>query len=135
VGGAPLGVNALSPDDGRRWNVSRIVDYSYSWAPDGNAIAYAVPRGISVVPLDGGESRQLTMDGGENPVWSPSGSRIAYVGRDHEIWSVRPDGGAPRRLTSRAATAGITFSPNDRWIAYHRLMSDPHLWIIDVRAP
>ena len=83
VGGLPLRVMALSLPDGRRRDVSRLVDYSYAWAPNGRAIVYAIPRGLAIVPLDGGEPRPLTTDGGVNPVWPPNGSPIAYLGRPH----------------------------------------------------
>ncbi len=135
VGGAPLRVRALSLDDGKRWDVSALINYAYSWAPDGDSIAFANRRGISVVSFNGDDPRQLTVDGGDSPVWAPRGSRVAYLGRDGEIWSVGTGGDGPDRLTSRAAAAGLTFSPDSRWIAYHRLVSDPHLRIVDIQVP
>lgn len=96
---------------------------------------YAIPRGLAIVPLDGGEPRQLTTDGGANPVWPPTGSPIAYLGRDRDFWSVAPDGSVPSRLTAGAAAVSLTVSPNGRWIAYDRLVSDPHLQIVEVGTP
>jgi Tol biopolymer transport system component len=135
VGAAPLRVRALSLDGGKRWDVSALVNYGYSWAPDGDSIAFANRLGISVVSFSGDDPRQLTVDGGDSPVWAPRGSRVAYLGRDGEIWSVSTGGDRPDRLTSGAAAAGLTFSPDSRWIAYHRRLSDPHLRISVIQVP
>jgi Tol biopolymer transport system component len=42
-----------------------------------------------------------------NPAWSPHGHRIAYFavqGGQRDIWTVRPDGSDPRRVTEDAPT-------------------------------
>jgi len=55
-----------------------------SVSPDGSQVAYIVAHGrttnLFVVPVAGGEPRQLTNDGASyhKPVWSPDGSRLAY---------------------------------------------------------
>jgi imidazolonepropionase-like amidohydrolase/Tol biopolymer transport system component len=55
------------------------------------------------------------------PVWSPDGRFVAYVTWDDSaggaIWRVPVDGGAPQRLTSRAAFYDkISYSPNGQRI-------------------
>jgi TolB protein len=131
VGGAPLRVRVLSPDDGKHRDVSPAVGYSYSWASSGDSIVFSNRHGIAVVSFNGGAPLQLTVDGGDSPVWAPGASRVAYLGGDREIWSVGTRGGRPARLTSGAGAAGLTISPDGRWIAYHRLVSNPHLRIVE----
>lgn len=53
-----------------------------------------------------------------NPVWSPSGTRIAYAG-PNGIWVVGIDGRHPRRVTT-GTDADPAWSPNGRWIAFDR---------------
>jgi Tol biopolymer transport system component len=71
------------------------------WSPDGRFIAYRNPTGVAVVPVTGGESRQLA-DFGYFPRWSKDGETI-YFKRDQPdvhfgIWSVPVRGGQPKML-------------------------------------
>ena len=85
---------------------------------------------IFVIPVGGGEPRQLT-DGeyDEHSIdWSPDGRHIVFVSdrstdpddiHGNDLWTVNVADGTIRRLT---ATAGPEFkpeySPNGRWIAF-----------------
>jgi dipeptidyl aminopeptidase/acylaminoacyl peptidase len=62
------------------------LDHSPAWSPDGAQIAFVSDRAekpqIFVLPVDGGEARQLTTlpNGvGGGPVWSPDGKTIAFT--------------------------------------------------------
>ena len=62
------------------------LDHSPAWSPDGRQIAFVSDRAekpqIFVLPVDGGEARQLTAltNGvGGGPVWSPDGKTIAFT--------------------------------------------------------
>jgi Tol biopolymer transport system component len=100
---------------------------SHSWSPDGRRlvleIATADPAGrtpgsrqsdLAIVNADGTGLRRLTRTAarGANPVWSPDGRRIAFVGDRHarrgklerggpafELYTMRVDGGDIRRIT------------------------------------
>ncbi len=76
--------------------------FSPSWGSDGETIVYDGDRGLRLVTGDE-EPRSLTDDiWDSSPVWSPDGSRIAYMYKQHdhwEIYTVRPDGSDWRRLT------------------------------------
>ena len=78
-------------------------DHFPAWSPDGKTIAFVSNRSenadltpgyqdIWLIPSGGGTARRLTKRSGhiQNPVWSPDGAEIAYIGHDHpdEIWGV-----------------------------------------------
>ena len=88
-----------------------------------NLIAFS-DNGIWVAEPDGGNRRRLA-GRGENPAWSPDGSRISYiVAHDekrgnrsgHEAWVVSADGSGRYRLAGDFA--GSSWSPDGHRIAY-----------------
>jgi len=102
-------------------------DESPAWSPDGRRIAFTSTRTgrakIWVMNADGSRQRQVTrgwsQDGG--PSWSPDGSRIVYGSRADgagvvRIWSVRANGGKPRRLTQLTGTP--TWSPDGKRVVF-----------------
>jgi Tol biopolymer transport system component len=74
---------------------------------------------IWTIDSDGGDRRELAV--GERPLWSPDGTRIAFIRRSDNVipfdtvWTMDADGGH-QRLVARADVAG--WSPNGRWLAY-----------------
>ena len=94
------------------------------WSPDGSKIAFAgraapldQEEGVFVMNADGSERRRLTQRGG-SPSWSPDGEWIAYESGTpgklpQEIWVMRPDGKAARRLirTDGGALSPWAWSP------------------------
>jgi len=92
------------------------------WSPDGKWIVvpanrlpdsdyHATVADLWLIPAAGGEPKNLTPQPGPAfaPAWSPDGSRIAFLGNDHEedawgvksihVWTVSPQGGPSRDLT------------------------------------
>lgn len=111
--------------------IHRVSDPQMS--PDGQWIAYSVAtpdlsankmsQQIWIVPVAGGESRQLTHDGNnERPRWSPDGKKIAFVSsRDGtpQIFSISPEGGEPTPLSFLSTGADTEYwSPDGKWIAF-----------------
>jgi len=79
---------------------------------------------IYLVPLGGGETRQLTNDehSSSSPRWSPDGEKLAFVSaRDGEaqIWTIDVSSGALKKITSISTGAGDpVWSPDSKWLAF-----------------
>ncbi|HEY4160983.1 MAG TPA: LpqB family beta-propeller domain-containing protein [Candidatus Saccharimonadales bacterium] len=88
---------------------------------------------IYTVNADGSDVQQLTSDGNENitPVWSPDGTKIAYVGEDFsdqtdQIFVMNADGSDPVDITNDDSTQNAmpAWSPDGSKIAYVSSPSD-----------
>jgi Tol biopolymer transport system component len=78
-------------------------------------VAYV--RDGNIYLSSGAAERRLTTGGGHSrPRWSRDGRRLAFL-RNGQLWVMKADGTAKRRLTTRPA-AGPAWSPDGRWIAF-----------------
>src|ERR1043166_2894404 len=79
---------------------------------------------IYLVPLSGGEPRQLTNDehSSATPRWSPDGEKLAFVSaRDGEdqIWTIDISSGALKKVTTISTGAGDpVWWPDAKWLAF-----------------
>jgi dipeptidyl aminopeptidase/acylaminoacyl peptidase len=79
---------------------------------------------IYLVPVAGGEVRQLTNDehSSATPRWSPDGEKLAFVSArdgDDEIWTIDVSSGALKKITTISTGAGDpVWSPDGSWIAF-----------------
>ena len=112
--------------------VRRVSDPQVS--PKGDLVAFTITdmdmaanKGttqIYLVPLSGGEMRQLTNDenSSASPRWSPDGEKLAFVSaRDGEdqIWTIDVSSGALKKITSLSTGAGDpVWSPDGNSIAF-----------------
>jgi eukaryotic-like serine/threonine-protein kinase len=122
---------------GRSPNVvvgSSFEEWNPALSPDGTRLAFASSRGdlggsadeIWLSTADGSNATQLTVGPGfsqGSPRWSPDGRAIAFdsVGEDGRwhVWMIDAAGGAPRRLTSDAASENHpTWSRDGRFIYF-----------------
>jgi len=99
-----------------------------SWSPDGKRIAFTrfVPlanAAIFVMAADGSDQVRLTYNPGmSDPVWSPTGAKIAFVGfhdPHYAIYTMNPDGSDQTQVTS-GTTDDVcpTWSPDGSRIAF-----------------
>src|SRR5437870_8305858 len=112
--------------------VRRVGDSQVS--PKGDLVAFTITdmsvaanKGttqIYVVPLSGGEVRQLTNDehSSASPRWSPDGEKLAFISaRDGEdqIWTIDVSSGVLKKITSISTGAGDpVWSPDGNWLAF-----------------
>jgi len=111
-----------------------------TWSPDGSVLLHECGTDLCAVQPDTGTERNLTgqptVD--TSPVWSPDGSRIAFVsGRDHnwEIYVMNADGTNCRRLTDNPLDdLWPAWSPDGETIAFasRREVNDVLRWDIYV---
>lgn len=76
-------------------------------SPDGNEIAFDLLGNLYLLPIDGGEAREITrgIAWDMQPRFSPDGARIAFTsdrGGGDNIWVVDRDGSNPRQVTKES---------------------------------
>jgi hypothetical protein len=68
--------------------------------------------------LSGGSELRLTTDGGQFPVWSPDGAKLAFVALGTEVWAMNADGsGATGLFDTVYGSEGLSWSPDRTRIA------------------
>jgi len=101
------------------------------WSPDGSRLVIARDgQGLSVVDIDGGNERSI-VDDGSSPAWSPDGRAIAYLARAtdgskvSQVFTVDPDGGTPKQLTTGLAYAnGPSWAPDGSAILFGSMQAE-----------
>ncbi|WP_437660722.1 S9 family peptidase [Sorangium sp. So ce1182] len=112
---------------------------------DGKGFVLDRPTRLFIVPVEGGEARQLT--GGDandsDPAWSPDGRRIAFCrtrtspreAHWADLWVVEPSGEGLQQLTRACPLVTMpSWSPDSRTIAFYGPREEGgsrrHVWII-----
>jgi dipeptidyl aminopeptidase/acylaminoacyl peptidase len=103
-------------------------------APDGRSVAYMRmsmdiktdrPRGVVwLMDVDGKHARPLSSaDSSARPLWSPDGTRLAYLGNGSDgskqlfmYWTQSGVTAAISRFTE--SPSGLAWSPDSRWLAF-----------------
>jgi Ca2+-binding RTX toxin-like protein len=123
-----------------------------AWSPNGSAVAFTLYRShenssgysageIDVVDAAETSVRQLTGDAtdsgtsNETPVWSPDGSRIAWLkwrGKGSDVWVMNADGGAQHAITTDGATGAantnVAWSPDGERLAWLKRVGSTEVW-------
>lgn len=115
------------------------IDVAPDFHPTDNTLAFASERSggsqIYVQPLAGGEAKRVSFSGSFNsdPVWSPDGTRIAFVGRDprFDLFVVNADGSGMTRLTQdQGDNEDPSWSPDGRYLIFSSTRTGKSdLWI------
>ena len=111
-------------------------------SPDGASVAFVLSSGaesdIYVVGSEGGQPRRLTTDRAlasywedSAPVWSPTGSHLAYTSGSH-TYVVPADGGPPRRISDAAVG---TWLDDQRLVVVVERKRTTRLALVDVDDP
>jgi dipeptidyl aminopeptidase/acylaminoacyl peptidase len=102
-------------------------------SPEGKLAAFTVQkmdlakngssRQIYLVPVDGGAPAQITAGGNNSaPQFSPDSKRIAFISTrsgSSQVWTMNPDGGEARQITSLATEAhGVIYSPTGKHLLF-----------------
>jgi Tol biopolymer transport system component len=91
------------------------------WSPDGSKLVFIDSVGISMVPALGGSPqlliRRAEADFLTSPVWSHDGKLLAYT-VNNAIWLANSDGTEPRKLFTSDEPHSISWSPDDRRLAF-----------------
>jgi Tol biopolymer transport system component/DNA-binding winged helix-turn-helix (wHTH) protein len=144
---ADLMVQTTAPVPGRRLMQAPpgMKDTMPVWSPDGRQIAF-VRQGpqdqcsILLIPASGGDARTITRckPGWEAGVsWHPDGKHLlttlmGVAGDDGAIYTIDLASGAWTRLRYQKGVGDIDmspqYSPDGRWIAFHRNISLGDLW-------
>jgi len=127
-------VSLVAAQENRRFTIDdllkvrRVGDPQVS--PKGEMVAYTITNidkaanhgvtQIYVVPIGGGEPRQLTNDehSSASPRWSPDSRKLAFI-REDQIWTIEVASGAIKKITSISTGAGeAIWSPDGNWLAF-----------------
>lgn len=117
-------------------------------APDGRRIIYsrrfvdkqkdAFESALWIMNADGSENRFLAK--GSSPVWSPDGTRIAYIaegeprgGQVFVRW-MNAEGATSQVTRLEYGPADIQWSPDGKWIGFSMFGPKPNVWAIDMPA-
>ncbi len=115
-------------------------------SPDGSRIIYsrrfvdkqrdAFESALWIMNADGSENRFLVRGG--SPVWSPDGTRIAYLAEGapggaqiHVRW-MNAEGATSQVTRTLYSPADIQWSPDGKWIGFSMFEPKPNVWAIDM---
>lgn len=114
--------------------ISYGVDTSPSWSPTGQYLVFTSDRAGSGSPqiysmdVEGSNVQRLTYEGNYNETarWSPRGDLIAYASREigFQIFTIGPDGGRERRVTSDGSNLDPSWSPDGMKLVYTSVRSN-----------
>ena len=128
-----------------RFDPSKIMDRSFSVAPDEERIAYTDNKDgqsdIFVTSIRGGSLVRVTNDKAidSNPVWTPDGERIVYSSNRNGVNQIllgSLDGRAPVQLTVNDSGSNVLdISPDGAKILYATARDESDLWSVRLDQP
>ena len=86
-------------------------EYSPDWSPSGQRIVFyhfTRTKGLRIFTIrPDGTDRQLVVEDGNDPVWSPDGTKIAFS-RDGHVYTVNPDGSGVSEVPGTPPENGLS---------------------------
>ena len=131
----------------QRVTISRSLDISPMWSPDGKTIAFSSWRSgyqdiYLLFPYGGSPLQNPTRGTPEKqswlPAWSPDGTKLAFTtsrdGGNAEIYVMNRDGSGLQRLTNHPGIDSTpTWSPTGKQIAFTSdRLGNPQIYIVNV---
>ncbi len=88
--------------------IKKLVSLSYEkirlicWSPDGKKLAYNLDGKLFIVPVEGGNPREIRLPHAVRfgPTWSSRSDRLVYTSYD-QIWTVALDGSSPAPVVQK----------------------------------
>jgi len=139
-----LGIVLVSVDSGQKRQLTspsgrHLEDAMPRFSPDGRSVAFArgssfLARDIFVIPVDGGEPKRITSDGGmvRGLAWTADGDEIIYSSNRSgllRLWRIAREGGEPRPVADAGGDAAFpSLSRQGRSLAYVTFRQDGNIW-------
>lgn len=141
------GIFLLDLSNGKKKRLTKpsapLVDHTPRFSPDGKNLAFiryfsSLKREIFIVPVEGGEPRQITADDVRiyGLAWASGGESLFFtsfrVAERLNLWQIPVSGASEPRLISTGADnlGDLALSPDGRQIAYVEETTDENIWEI-----
>jgi WD40-like Beta Propeller Repeat len=144
----------MNADGSDQTRISGPLDHDPVWSPTGDEIAFVRDRTLYVMRSDGTQQvpvgvRNDAFGTDQEPRWSPDGAELVFTHTDYlpddrstsDIFRVKHDGSALRRLTNQGNASSPVWSPDGERIAFsalyqvHIMSSDGSLVVAVPNAP
>ena len=109
----------------------------FSLSRDGQKIAAAVRRGatnrvtdIWIYDTVRGAPTRLTVDGGNYPVWSPDGRRVAFAAPN--LHTIASDGGKPEPVVASGTHFPSSWAAGTNALVFMEFTAGRRLWTVDM---